>query len=288
MKFSKWILAAAMALSAHTASVQAKDACSPCVVENTCDLCDISFCDVQYSGYVDALYWNVCKGDMWTEFDGGKVQYLEPEYNWGYRLGGIAHWRNWDLGLRWTSYKNDSSHDGFGFDLHYHVLDLELGYNCCMDCGPFAFRPFVGGKFAWIKDTFSDNDDFTSRIKNDAQGLYIGSSARWQLCNYQMCDKNIPIALVARASGGVMHSEFSQDIRGGEVDEDIGAHCIYNLYYDVYLALDFSYCGFCGTDLFFQIGYEAQSWDWVEYDSRGDDNVKFGLGGLVLRFGAEF
>lgn len=293
MKFSKWLLTTALVLSTQLTSVEAKEACAPCVKENTCDLCDINFCDIQYSGYVDALYWSVCKGDLSTDVDGDDVEYINPKYQWGYRLGGVAHWRNWDFGTRWTSYTNDSSKkvngDDYDFHLRYSVLDFELGYNCCMDCGPFAFRPFVGAKLAWIKDRFNENDgQYIAKVKDDAVGLYIGSSARWQLCNYSMCDRNIPIALVARASGGVMHSEFSSKYPGPSNEEpDHKKHCIYNLYYDVALALDFSYCGFCGTDLFFQIGYEAQSWDSVEYYS-WDDDTKLGLGGLVLRFGAEF
>lgn len=290
MKLSKWLLAAAMVLSTQFTSAEAKDACAPCDKSNTCDLCDINFCDIQYSAYVDALYWSVCKGDLSTTDEDGKVKYIDPKYQWGFRLGGVAHWKNWDFGTRWTSYTNRSSkyvsETEYDFHLRYSVLDFELGYTCCMDCGPFAFRPFVGAKLAWIKDKFDENEgEYSSKIKDDAVGLYIGSSARWQLCNYSMCDKDIPIALVARASGGVMHSDFSAKIHGEGYDFD--EHCIYNMYYDVYLALDFSYCGYCGTDMFFQIGYEAQSWDWVRYYD-ADEDVKFGLGGLVLRFGAEF
>jgi len=298
MKFSKWILGAALLFSTQAASVQGKNACDPCdpcAVKNPCDLCEIDFCDLKYDFYVDALYWEVCKGDLNVGRNHHDHQeYLSPEFSWGYRLGGAASWRNWDLGFRWTSLNNKTSseyaylrHERAKFHFNYRVLDVELGYTCCMDCGPFSFRPFVGGKFAWIKDHFDKESggEANSRIKNKSEGLYIGSSAKWELCKYTTCDRTIPISLVARASAGVLRSKFTQEVEDG--NGDIDKEHIYMPYNDVYVGLDFAFCDMCGWDAFFQVGYEAQHFGWRQYNHR-EHTTDLGLGGLVLRFGADF
>ena len=89
MKFSKWILGAALLFSAQVTSVQAAgscDPCDPCYDSNPCDLCDIDWCDVEFDFYIDALYWEVCKGDHnVAENNDGKEKYLDTCYDWGWR-----------------------------------------------------------------------------------------------------------------------------------------------------------------------------------------------------------
>lgn len=299
MKFSKWILSAALILSAQIASVQGQntcDPCDPCAVSNPCDICDIDFCDIEYDFYVDALYWEVCKSDHQIGSDDGKVKYLNPSYDWGYRLAGIARWKCWDLGLRYTSLCIEDSKKSHGgddndkekFEFDYDVLDIELGYSCCLPCGPMTFRPFMGAKLAWIEDTFKSDyarEFDKAKIDFNGYGLYIGSSARWELCSYSACDRNIPIALIARASTGILRSTFEQDIDG---EDDRCDQCIYVPFHDLYVGLDFTFCDMCGCgDASFQIGYEAQYWGWREY-GENDDTAHIGLGGLVLRFGIGF
>lgn len=300
MKFSKWILGTALLFSAQVASIQGSQACNPCESKSSCHLCDMDFCDVQYDIYADALYWSVCKGDLnvgRTRDEDNKQKYLHPDFDWGYRIGAIAKWKNWDLGLRWTSYETETTahyayipfnHAKFHFD--YNVLDVEMGYNCCMECGPFTFRPLVGGKFAWIEDKFDKHSGGEARTKIHYRGygLYIGMSGKWELCNYSSCDWDIPISLVARATGGVIHSKFRQHVDLVDIDHGgTESECIYTPYGDVYVGLDFRFCDMCGWNSFFQVGYEAQAWGWREYNHR-EDITYLGLGGLVLRIGTEF
>jgi hypothetical protein len=268
MNISKWIIGTALLLSAPVTYAQAGnysggnysdnscnyacDPCDPCAVSNPCDLCDIDFCDMKFAAYIDALYWHVCRSD--SDHHG--------DWNWGWRIGGIASWRSWDIGLRYTHFEPDH--------FEHHVLDVEVGYTCCLPCGGLSIRPFAGAKFGWHNDDFDDDDS-----DNDTKGLYLGGSARWEICNYSACDRNIPIAFVTRASTGVLYADF---------DDSDG--CFYFPYHDLYVALDFTFCDLCGWDAFFQVGYEVQYWGWRE--DGGDDVGHLGVGGLVLRFGASF
>lgn len=300
MKFSKWILGAALLFSAQATSIQAAESYSHCETKSCHSLCDIDFCDVTYDIYGDALYWAVCKGDLnlgRTADEFNKQKFLSPDFDWGYRVGAVARWKNWDLGARWTSYETSTSahyayipfnHAKFSFD--YKVVDVEMGYKCNMECGSFAWRPFVGGKFSWIKDKFDKHSGGQSRstIHQRGYGLYLGACGKWEICDYKSCDWSIPISLVTRASAGFMYSKFKQSV--DNVDIDHGGNYkefIYTPYGDAYVGLDFRFCDSCGWDTFFQVGYEVQGWGWREYDHR-EHITYLGLGGLVLRLGAEF
>ena len=145
-------------------------------------------------------------------------------------------------------------------------------------------------KIAWIDDDFDKSDVLfgsDSKIDFEGYGLYIGTSARWELCSYSACDRDIPIALIARASTGLLRSEFEQDVEGGE-SGDKGCECLYVPVHELYVGLDMSFCDLCGCgDAFFQIGYETQYWGWREYND-DEDITHLGLGGMVLRFGLGF
>ncbi len=223
---------------------------------------------------------------------------MDSCYDWGYRLGGIARWKNWDLGFRYTSLcteysrssaDSDDDDDKEKFNFDYDVFDIELGYSCCLPCGPMTFRPFLGVKMAWIDDEFKSDSARgfdKAKIEFDGYGLYIGSSARWELCSYCACDRDIPIALIARASTSILRGEFEQDVEDGGNDRD--CRCIYVPVHDLYVGLDFTFCDLCGCgDAFFQIGYETQYWGWMEYNEK-DDTAHIGMGGMVLRFGFGF
>ncbi len=301
MRFSKWILGAALLFSVQIVTAQSRqvacNSCDPCAVSNLCDLCNIDFCEVEYDFYVDALYWEVCKSDHQIgEDNSGKQKYLNPDYDWGYRIGGIARWNSWDLGFRYTSFctkdskssADSSPPDKEKFEFDYDVFDIEFGYTCCLPCGPMSFRPFLGVKMAWIDDDFESDSarNFSvgeAKIDFEGYGLYIGASARCDLFSYCVCDRNIPIALVARAGTGIIRGEFEQDVSGGDKDR----RCIYVPEHDLYVGLDFTFCDLCGWDAFFRIGYETQYWGWLEY-GEDDDTAHIGFGGLVLRFGAIF
>ena len=276
--------------------------CDPCYTDNECSLCDIDWCDVSFSAYVDALYWHVCSGDTDRDFnDGENTRFvsLNPDYDWGWRIGAAAHWDSWDLGLRYTSFNSKTSEHFFlnfeeqdldvSFDFDYKVLDLELGRTCCV-CDGLTLRPFAGGKFAWI-DVDTENLNTENRFGKmdyDGYGLYVGLGGRWELCSFSACDWNIPMALVMRLSTGVMDSDFEQTFRTGSLETGFDIKdCLFVPVHEVSLGLEFRMCGLCNTDAFFRIGYEAQDWGWREYD-QDDDITHLGLGGLALRFGASF
>ena len=108
MKASKWILALAMIGSVHIASA---DTCNSCPSFNTCDPCDPCG-EWSYTVYGDLLYWDVRRTDL--DYGGGsnKRKYVNPDYDFGFRLGGILYCDCWDYGIRWTSYdQSDSTKD---------------------------------------------------------------------------------------------------------------------------------------------------------------------------------
>jgi len=293
MKLSKWILGAALLFSAQVTSVQGASCgpCDPCYESKSCDLCDIDFCDVEYDFYVDALYWKFCRSELDYD-DDDSHGFGDHGWLWGYRLGGIARYDQWDLGLRYTSFsdsfKKDLDGEDFKHDFDYDVLDIEAGFSCCV-CDGLTLRPLAGVKLAWIDDRLKDEDTgFDSKIDYNGYGLYLGLSGRWDLCSYCMCDRDIPLALVTRATTGLLHGKFCYDYDDGS-EEDYEDECLFNPVHDLYIGLDMSFCDLCGCgDAFFQIGYEAQYWgSWREHD--GDSEIaSWGLGGLVLRFGLGF
>lgn len=295
MKFLKWTIALALLCNVQMGFAQnrnACDPCDPCATSNSCSLCDIDFCDVEYSVYADFLYWKVSKGDLNMGQDDGKEEYFNPDYDCGYRLGAVARYNNWDLGVRYTSYwtddkKSKGSSGDAKFDFDYDVVDIELGYSCCLDCANATIRPFAGAKLAWIDDDFdkSDKDGSDTKIDFRGYGLYLGASGRWDLCSFDVCDRSIPIALVGRASTGILDAEFDQDVEDGGGDRK--EECLFVPVHDAYLALDLTFCDLCGIDANLQLGYEVQYWGWREYND-DEDITHLGLGGLVLRFGASF
>ncbi len=304
MKFLRnMALGVLLVTSQFAYSANSCDPCDPCYTGNECNLCDIDWCDISFSAYVDALYWHVCSGDTDRDFfDGENTRYvaLNPDYTWGWRIGAAAHWDCWDLGLRYTSFNSKTTEDftlnfeessvELKYDFDYDVLDLELGRTCCV-CDGLTLRPFAGGKFAWIDvDAENLNSESQGGVKMDynGYGLYVGLGGRWQLCSISACDCDIPLALVSRLSTGVMDSDFKQTFSGNSsVSADSIKDCLFVPVHEVYLGLEFRMCGLCNADAFLQLGYEAQYWGWREYDEN-DDITHLGLGGLVLRFGANF
>ena len=298
MKFSKWIVGTAFLFSAQIASVQGAgscDPCDPCYQSKPCDLCDIEWCDVEYDFYVDALYWKLCRSDLDIDLDDDEGGYADHDWSWGYRIGGNARYKNWDLGIRYTSFCDDVKTSKGGDAKHefdYDVLDIEAGYTCCLPCDGLSIRPIAGVKLAWIEDEFDkseNNDGNKGKFDYTGYGLYLGCSARWELCSYSACDRDIPIALVTRATTGILHGEFDYGDLENADHSTYKNECIYNPVHELYVGLDFSFCDLCGCgNAFFQVGYEVQHWgSWREWFS-DDDLASWGLGGLVLRFGASF
>lgn len=272
------------------------DPCDPCHEATSYECCDRGF-----TAYVDALYWTVCSGDTERETIGDvEISHqIDTSYEWGWRIGGVYERDNWDFGMRYTAYSsktteefflNNEDIDGLNstFHLKYRVFDAELGYNCCL-CEGFELRPFAGGKFASIFVDYHrlNYEDQEPVMDYDGRGLYLGFSSRWDLCHFDSCGYNIPLALVSRLSTGIMHSDFLQAGDFDDLDGDRYKECLFTPVHEVYLGLELGFDGLCDSEGFFQIGYEAQYWGWREYDD-SDDITHLGMGGMVMRFGARF
>lgn len=293
MKHLRNLVLFVMLASAQFAySGEACDPCDPCYTTTECDLCNVSFCDMEFELYVDALYWHSNADTFFAENNDDVC----PDYSWGWRIGGSAYWNTWDFGFRYTAF--DASADlsltpsedvnTWEKKIDFKVFDLEVGRACCV-CEGILFRPFFGGKFADIEHsetlTIGDSVDTLYKRKFKGSGLYVGADTRWQICSFDVCDRSIPVALVSRVSTGVMDGDFKQ--QEGESDEDLQEDCQFVPVHEVYAGLEFRMCDLCGAEGFMQLGYEAQYWGWREASS-DSDIAHLGLGGLVLRFGANF
>lgn len=300
MKFLRNLALGVLLASTQFVNAATCDPCDPCGTTSSCDICDIEFCDMDFAVYVDALYWHVCSGDTERFIDGLGLQHqIDTGWNWGFRIGAAASWECWDFGLRYTHLDSCTSEEFFlgteetdiisEFDVEYKVVDIEIGRSCCA-CDGLTLRPFAGAKLAYIDidHKFVDSQDTEVDMDYDGYGLYLGLSSRWELCSFCACDKDIPLAFVSRFSTGIMDSTFKQSGNLEDIDGDSLEECLFVPVHELYLGLEFRFCDlFCGSQGFFQIGYEAQYWGWREYDNT-DDITHLGLGGMVLRFGANF
>lgn len=291
MKHLKNLVLFVLLASAQFAySNEACDPCDPCYMGTECDLCNVDFCDMEFEVYVDALYWHGCSNDL---FIGDTNTNVDPDYSWGWRIGASAYWNSWDIGIRYSSFSTKTDDQlvvvedtfNYSYDLDYDVFDVELGRACCI-CEGILFRPFVGAKFARIEVEHENIFDIavTNNQKLEGAGLYIGFDNRWQMCSFNMCDCSIPVALVSRLSTGVMDVDFKRSVDGSEIEFK---DCQFVPVHELYTGLEFRMCGLCNADAFFQIGYETQYWGWRAVDE-SNDLAHLGVGGLVLRFGANF
>lgn len=309
MKLSKLMMSAVcligVQLSALSAGEGWKDCSSPCHQTRAPRCFDIDSCDVQYHLYADFLYWDVQKSDLALGRDAAnELQYLNPEYDFGYRVGATAAWHNWDLGLKYTWLRNRTTGDipdpvndfEARFKFNLDVLDIEVGHTFCLNCGPVIFRPFVGAKLAWIDDRFDTRtvgNGFNNHIDFKGYGLYLGASGRWELCSYQMCDYNLPISLVMRGSTGILRSQFKQNVTNfAGAHSDLARQDAYIPVHEAYVGLDFAINGMCNNEISLQVGYEAQYWGWRGYSDffgvDANDTSHLGMGGLVVRGGVSF
>lgn len=298
MKFLRNLALGVLLASTQFVNAASCEPCDPCGTTSSCDICDIDFCDMDFSVYIDALYWHVCSGDTEREispdFGNNFSHQHDNDWDWGFRIGAAAKWNCWDLGLRYTHFDSNTKELFYlgteeddlvsEFDFKYKVVDIELGRSCCA-CEGLTLRPFAGVKLAYIDiDHKFLEEDTNVEMDYEGYGLYLGLSSRWDLCSFSVCDRNIPMAFVSRFSTGVMDSTFDQYER---IDEYGYKECLFVPVHELYLGLEFRLCDLCGAEGFFQLGYEAQYWGWREYNTQ-DDITHLGLGGMVLRFGANF
>lgn len=298
MKILKNLIFGILLTSAHfTHAFDGYDHCDPCYDQSTCDFLCVDFCNMEFSLYADALYWHLHSTDL--VLGDGSFDKLTPGNDWGWRAGGSARWNVWDLSLRYTSFRSKADKEAhfdqvpivakYAFD--YRVFDAELGASCCI-CDGLLFRPFLGVKFANIDVT----DDHVSELERDftqeldGSGLYIGASSHWKLCSFNACGCCIPVAFVCRMSTGILDSDFTRteppippekERRESKAFRFIPVH-------EVYAGLEFRMCVLCDADAFFQIGYEAQYWGWKGIAEDALSHAYLGVGGLVLRLGANF
>lgn len=282
MKHFSWIIGLLLLCSTQVSYAQNCNTCDPCMTE--CSLCDINCCDMSYDFYVDYLYWKVNRADL--NFDEEPTNFIDPDFDHGFRVGGNLRCDCWNFGVRYTYYQTDESKDDNDYDLKFRTLDVEGGYTFHICGTPMDLTPFAGVKFAWI-DEDREIDDNDIDLDFYGVGLYLGLGSKWSLCNWNACNCCIPISLVARASTGIMDGEFDAD-SDDDCDGDRKDECLFVPVHEMYIGLDFRFCDLvCDTDVNLQIGYEAQYWGYREFSSN-DDISNLGLGGLVVRLGATF
>lgn len=298
MRRFTWIVALTLFLQVQVASVQGQNPCysyEPRGLQRSCDLCDFDYCDIEYSLYSEFLCWKLCRSELNFEYEDQKEGFFNPDWDSGFRFGGVAQIKNWDFGLRYTYYFTEQSRTPpsgkVKYRVYYDTADIELGYSCCLGPESLTIRPIAGAKLAWIKEKYdkSENSDQTlGRLEFEGYGIYLGASGRWDLCSFCICHRNVPIALVTRASTGILHGEIDiEDLENAEHDK-LKDERLYIPVHELFVGLDFTFCNVCCLEGFFQVGYEVQSWSgWREIFS-DDDIASWGLGGLVLRLGVSF
>ncbi len=239
---------------------------------------------MSYTVYGDLLYWDVRRTDLDYQGKNYDRKYVNPDYDFGWRIGATLYCDCWDFGIRYTSYdqsesKKDVDKDKVKYDIDYDVVDLEFGYKCCFNCKDVNFRPYLGVKLAWIDEVFRDgggegNDKGSHDM--DAYGLYLGMEGRWAFCdNY---------AFVVRGSFGIMDAEIDNDDEESKrKHEDI-----YVNYDNIFVGLDVSLCDRFCYDSNFLIGWEMENWKSVKRFEDSDAIANLGLGGLVVRFALNF
>ena len=296
MKFYRWLTVSM--LLCCTQIIWAQN-CEQCY---SCDPCNSYSCGscpsgMTYSAYVDYLYWvpfrsGIFRSDKPKEGD----IFLDHSYTSGYRIGGLMSCNCMDLGVRYTSFDSTSEDSSvFPFSVKYDVefqdVDIEVGYVFCFDCGDSFFRPFVGGQLVWIDEKLESQSKGTETLKFDDRGYgaYIGAEGKLQIF-----DCIIPIALRARGRLGLLNSSYKitfSDIQTTRRSSDEPHMTVVS---EVFVGLDFSYCGYSCFDINLLIGYELQSYlrdtilSFVQEFPASVPIDDFGLGGLVIRFGVCF
>jgi hypothetical protein len=252
----------------------------------SCDTC----CDKSYNVYADYLYWEITRTDLDGD-NGSDVDYLCPGYHSGFRVGGIAEFNCFDVGVRYTSFNGSASKDFFEytakFKFDYDVVDIEVGHAFKLDCADVAIRPFVGAKLAWVDqsfDTFSNN-----RVKQDFKGygLLLGFDSKWNVYEWNRCNTCMPISLVVRGSVSILRAERTEHT-GGEVEFRRHESCHYTPIFEGFAGLNLDYQSDCYGLFNVLVGYEVQSWQGLHRFDDNDETVSIGLGGLVVRLGYSF
>ena len=281
MKWIKWLIGLGLVCNVSPAAADES---------NNGGFCGCCPEDMNYSLYVDYLYWQVCRQDL--DIGGGsREHYLTPDYDHAFRVGGGVSCDCWDLQLRYTYFDTEqrSGHEteAWGYDLDLDMLDIELGYTLALECADFCFRPFAGAKLAWVDERFARTDITTSwqTIEFEGYGLYLGANGRWGWCCSEICGTSTSIGFVFRGSIGVLEGEFDNDTDSNQR----GKECLLVPIAELFVGLEFGLCDIgCMESVTLTVGYEVQSWfGWREIGD-DDDMGSLGFGGSVFRVAANF
>jgi hypothetical protein len=291
-------------LLGNFANAQQNYYCDPC------NPCGYAPENMEFAVYADYLYWKVCRPDIviFDSFDDATI--INPNYDSGWRIGGMIKRCNWDIGAKYTSFNtstrieqlfangNDFFNPFIDYSTDWDIVDIEVGYTFSFDCSSASFRPFIGAKLAWIDDKIeaeiqfdSISEGIRSEIDFKGYGLYAGMEGKYLLYQAQMCDACIPFYFVGRGSVGVLHSDVTRNVAffiGTITDEafEIRDRCLYVPVIEVFAGLEIGGVEWGCVTPYVMLGYEAQSWLGAGFDELGAAQI--GIGGLVARFGLGF
>lgn len=262
---------------------------------------DSMFMLITYIGRYVRLIWVTRVTKVVRKVATNYTYYMNPEYKSAWRVGGRYECNFWDAGVRYTDFCNTTKRNlsSSPFDEEYtqifkfdwNVVDIELGYNLPFNSERYILRPFVGAKFAWVKESYRDEQEgYYSKQDFDGDGLYLGVESRYLFCRKNVCCNDLELSFLFWGSYGILDSTsdtHEESITGNDV-YDKKKECLFISTVEVFAGLDLAiHCSDCFTPHLL-IGYESHTMiGWREMDST-NDCATLGLGGLVVRFGLDF
>ena len=139
MKFYRWLT---ISMVLCCTQIMWAQNCDQCYSGDACNSYSCESCcfdtGMQYSLYVDYLYWKPFRSGILRTFDGedlGGDLFLDPSYTSGYRVGGRMYCNCVDLDVRYTSFDSISKDSSITFpegpalstvkyDVDFQALDI--------------------------------------------------------------------------------------------------------------------------------------------------------------------
>lgn len=286
MRQIKWLLTLVIASCATFA--HADDACNrECKDSKNPICCD----DWQFDFYGDLLYWEVCRGDL--DFSSSPTSYVQPEYDFGFRIGGFLVCDCWDLHIRYTHLDTSESSAGGTsttrrYELDMNMVDTEVGFSFIVEScdSEGKLRPFVGVRAIRSEHIYHNHDSSGTRVEQcyGGAGPYVGMDVNWPLWEVPLCDCSMPTFFVVRGAWGIINSSTKVN----DTDNDRESVCLFNPFFELFAGVnfDFNLCDMCCLDV--TVGWEIQSIMGMRRITDNDDNTDFGMSGLTARFGMQF
>jgi|GEM_PF-5871126 len=259
---------------------------------------------LNYSIAGEYLYWRADRLEQYMPVNGNFISYFQPEYDSGARVIGAVGCNCWEFAARYTYYNSNNNQQRLGandflyqlrYHLNYQIVDLTFAYTFNLTPSCIKFKPFVGAKLGWLKETtdlVQLNTSKTKKFDTDAYGPTMGAEISW--CIFNWC---LPTSLIARAEFSALsaRSTFAEPFVivtiGNPFETRAPAYSFITIQ-DLYIGLGFSLCGFSCAKGELQVGYEVQNWTnlytfvGVEHEQGHLDSL--GLGGLVVHLSAHF